>query len=62
MASPAGFEPATPGLGIQCSILLSYEDVAALIAREAWGYNAPASPPEARRIPLFFIFIQRIII
>ena len=24
MATPAGFEPATPGLGILCSILLSY--------------------------------------
>ena len=27
MASPAGFEPATPGLGILCSILLSYGDI-----------------------------------
>ncbi len=27
MASPAGFEPTAPGLGILCSILLSYGDV-----------------------------------
>ncbi len=28
LASPTGFEPVTPRLGIWCSILLSYEDVA----------------------------------
>ena len=28
MARPAGIEPATPGLGILCSIQLSYERVA----------------------------------
>ena len=27
MASPAGFEPTAPGLGILCSILLSYGDI-----------------------------------
>lgn len=27
MASPAGFEPTAPELGILCSILLSYGDV-----------------------------------
>ncbi len=27
MASPAGFEPTAPGLGILCSILLSYGDL-----------------------------------
>jgi len=27
LASPAGFEPTAPGLGILCSILLSYGDV-----------------------------------
>ena len=26
MVSPAGFEPTAPGLGILCSILLSYGD------------------------------------
>ncbi len=25
--SPAGFEPTAPGLGILCSILLSYGDI-----------------------------------
>jgi hypothetical protein len=32
VASPAGFEPTTPGLGILCSILLSYGDLPAFIA------------------------------
>ena len=27
LASPAGFKPTTPGLGILCSILLSYGDL-----------------------------------
>ena len=27
LASPAGFEPTAPGLGILCSILLSYGDI-----------------------------------
>ncbi len=27
VASPAGFEPTAPGLGILCSILLSYGDL-----------------------------------
>ena len=27
LASPTGFEPVTPRLGIWCSILLSYEDI-----------------------------------
>ncbi len=27
LASPTGFEPVTPRLGIWCSILLSYEDM-----------------------------------
>ena len=27
LASPAGFEPTAPGLGILCSILLSYGDL-----------------------------------
>jgi hypothetical protein len=33
---PAGFEPATCGLGIRCSILLSYES--------AWIFNALREP------------------
>src|SRR5439155_14027933 len=33
MASPAGLEPATPGLGIQCSIRLSYGDFSASLAQ-----------------------------
>ncbi len=32
LASPAGFEPATPRLGIWCSIRLSYGDVVAILA------------------------------
>ncbi len=32
LASPAGFEPTTPGLGILCSILLSYGDLLTLLA------------------------------
>jgi hypothetical protein len=33
MVSPAGIEPTAPGLGILCSILLSYED------NHKGGYN-----------------------
>ena len=32
MASPAGFEPTAPGLGILCSILLSYGDDGRVLA------------------------------
>ncbi len=38
MVSPAGFEPAAPGLGILCSILLSYEDT--------WGERISRPPTE----------------
>ena len=31
LVSPAGFEPTAPGLGILCSILLSYGDSRGLI-------------------------------
>ncbi len=37
VVSPAGFEPTAPGLGILCSILLSYGDGAACVA---WGQNS----------------------
>ncbi len=41
VASPAGFEPTAPGLGILCSILLSYGDSRA-------SYNPPARPRQPR--------------
>lgn len=50
MVSPAGFEPATPGLGILCSILLSYGDTGSGI--KAWGLGGPeaiAQKSEMRR-------------
>ena len=33
MASPTGFEPVTPRLGISCSIRLSYGDLRSLLAK-----------------------------
>ena len=33
LVSPAGFEPTAPGLGILCSILLSYGDASLRIAQ-----------------------------
>jgi hypothetical protein len=43
LASPAGFEPTAPRLGIWCSILLSYGDGRACLAQAAapWDRGAP---------------------
>ena len=41
MVRPAGFEPATPRLGIWCSIQLSYERMLRLIARN-WCAKIPS--------------------
>jgi hypothetical protein len=35
LASPIGFEPTAPGLGILCSILLSYGDTVAILHNPA---------------------------
>ncbi len=43
MARPAGFEPATPGLGNQCSILLSYGRI------ERAGYQGAPLGVQGRR-------------
>jgi hypothetical protein len=45
MASPARFELTAPGLGILCSILLSYGDTAAMIH----GSTGIAKPAVAQR-------------
>ena len=57
MASPAGFEPTAPGLGILCSILLSYGDRSASV--DADGAAPPIRPsslplasPSVRTLPI----------
>ncbi|MFM2128883.1 MAG: hypothetical protein RL477_429 [Pseudomonadota bacterium] len=44
MASPAGFEPTAPGLGILCSIQLSYGDPAVLYHGHAAGVSSQEPP------------------
>ena len=57
LASPAGFEPTAPGLGILCSILLSYGDFVCIFSHSAlypspgpafgkpnWGISGASEP------------------
>ena len=48
MASPIGFEPTAPGLGILCSILLSYGDTALFLH----GF-----PPPKKPVPLMSVWL-----
>ena len=41
LASRKGFEPLTYGLGNRCSILLSYRDGVAALARRSPAFQAP---------------------
>ena len=41
VASRKGFEPLTYGLGNRCSILLSYRDGVAALARRSPAFQAP---------------------
>ena len=52
VASPAGFEPTTPGLGILCSILLSYGDGPTLIGADRLKPISPANTPLTRAVCL----------
>ena len=55
VARPAGFEPATPGLGNQCTTLLSYGHPAKLRAPGPVGYReAPFAPTEGYRARAFY--------
>jgi hypothetical protein len=48
VASPAGFEPTAPGLGILCSIRLSYGDLLLYIScLRAWWGSALHNPPHS---------------
>src|ERR1700722_19371262 len=52
MASPIGFEPTAPRLGILCSILLSYGDT----RRSLQDFAAAAKPAAAQTLPPTFPF------
>ena len=50
MASPAGFEPTAPGLGILCSILLSYGDIHSVLHDSAVFAKLDPRAQGSRRI------------
>ena len=50
LASPAGFEPTAPGLGILCSILLSYGDIQLTLHDSAVFAKPDARAQGSRRV------------